>query len=61
MKRYLGILRFVIGSVVGVTGFGLMGVSVLPFRWGPLILGVVMMGIGLLLAVGTVTAREPRH
>ncbi|NMP24933.1 hypothetical protein [Sulfobacillus harzensis] len=61
MKRRIGILRFILGSVMGVLGFGLMGVSVVPVRWGSLALGVVMMGLGLLLAVGTVTARSRRQ
>jgi hypothetical protein len=60
MTRRVGILRFALGSVMGVLGFGLMGVSVFPVRWRPLILGVILMGIGLFLAVGTMTARRPR-
>lgn len=60
MTRRVGILRFALGSVMGVLGFGLMGVSVFPLRWSPLILGVILMGIGLFLAVGTMTARRPR-
>ena len=60
MTRRVGILRFALGSVMGVLGFGLMGVSVFPVRWRPLILGVILMGIGIFLAVGTMTARRPR-
>ena len=60
MKRALTILRFGLGSLLGVIGFGLMGVSVLPMRGGLLALGVVMMLAGLLLAVGTISARGPR-
>lgn len=59
MKRRVGIFRFALGSVMGVLGFGLMGVSVIPVRWGSLALGIALMGLGLLLAVGTVTARRP--
>lgn len=61
MKRRIGILRFVLGSVVGVFGFGLLGVSVIPIHWRPLILGLVLLGLGLLLAVGTVSVRGPQQ
>lgn len=61
MTRVAAILRFGFGSLLGVIGFGLMGVSVLPVRWGPLVLGVVMMLAGLLLAVGSISARDPRE
>lgn len=61
MSRRVAFLRFGVGSVLGVMGFGLIGESVLPIRWGSLALGVGMMLFGLLLAVGSISARKPRR
>lgn len=60
MSRGVAMLRFGVGSLLGVMGFGLMGDSVIPVRWGPLALGMGMMLFGLLLALGTISARRPR-
>ncbi len=58
MKRRIGILRFVLGSVMGVFGLGLLGTAFFPIRWGALILGIVLLGLGLFLAVGTISTRR---
>lgn len=62
MKRWLGVLRFGFGTTLGIIGFGLMGESLFPLRWGALAIGVLLLGIGLLLALGTISARpRPRQ
>lgn len=58
--RINAILRFAVGSALGIYGLGLIGRALIPLHWLALGLGLVLLAVGTLLSLGTLAAyRRP--
>ncbi|MCY0909978.1 MAG: hypothetical protein OWR62_16515, partial [Sulfobacillus thermotolerans] len=50
-RRSLEMIRFALGSVLGILGFGTISLALFPFRAGTFFLGIGELGIGTVLAL----------
>lgn len=58
---WLAHARFLFGIVLGVLGFGTIGTSLFPVRWGNLGIGFVELVFGAFIALGVLVALRPRR
>lgn len=61
MKRGSVVGRFALGCGLGIVGLGQIEQTFFPFHVLPLLLGVGLLGAGLILALGTVSAVRRRR
>lgn len=62
MKRWIAVLRFTLGSVFGILGFGTISTALFPFRGQTVGLGILLLIIGTFIALGTLSPlRKPKH
>lgn len=50
-------VRFYTGCLAGIAGFGIMGENVFPFNGGKIVLGLMVLGVGVILALGVLASR----
>ncbi|WP_053960441.1 hypothetical protein [Sulfobacillus thermosulfidooxidans] len=61
MKRWLAIIRFTLGSVFGILGFGTISTAIFPFRAKIMGLGLLFLVIGTFITLGTLSPlRKPK-
>ncbi len=60
MKRWMTTLRFTVGSVLGIMGFGLISRSIFPFESQGILIGIAILVFGTFITLGTLSPlRKP--
>ncbi|MCL4494523.1 MAG: hypothetical protein M1294_06855 [Firmicutes bacterium] len=60
MKRWVATLRFTLGSVFGIVGFGMISLALFPFNSPKVLIGVLLLVIGTFITLGTLSPlRKP--